>query len=314
MIGALGKRILGTRGSALALWQARHVAKMLRDKLGASLEIEERIVTTSGDLHQGAFGEEDKGAFVNALEARLLAGEIDVAVHSLKDLPSSETPGLIIAAVPVREDPRDALVTQSGSTFEELPQGARVATGSPRRRGQLLHVRPDLELCELRGNIDSRCTTVTEGRYDAIVLAVAGLKRLGLEIAWQPLETKLSLPAVSQGALAVQCRSDDRDWVEALRTLEDASTRHQINAERAFSAELGGGCLAPATAWARPDGEDLLIEAVVTSLDGTKRLYDKSRCPAAEGVAAARGLARTLLDQGAAEILQQARESATDGD
>jgi hydroxymethylbilane synthase len=275
------------------------------------LAVELRILKTEGDLHQGeAIGPGDRGVFVRTIERALLAGEIDFAVHSLKDLPSGETPGLSLAAVPLREDPRDALISLSPGGFGGLPQGARVGTGSPRRRSQLLLARPDLRVEGLRGNIDTRAGRVRDGDLDAVVLAAAGLNRLGLEREWVAIDPAICIPAVAQGALALQTRADDRQAIERVAALEDASTRFQVDAERAFLSELGGGCMAPATAWAREDSGQLRIDAMVASLDGQHRFVESCVCAPVDGVREARRLAQRLNDRGAQHWLDEARKSA----
>jgi len=305
--------ILGTRGSGLAVAQTNMVAAALSERHGG-LTIKLRILKTEGDLRQGEpFGPDDRGVFVRTIERALLAGEIDFAVHSLKDLPSGETPGLVLAAVPQREDPRDALVCLSGHGLETLPDGAVVGTGSPRRRGQLLFARPELCLEPLRGNIDTRAARVREGDLDAVVLAAAGLIRLGLDRRWCAIDPTICLPAVGQGALALQARADDRATIECLAVLEDPSTRFQVDAERAFLAELGGGCMAPATAWAREDSGRLHIDAMVAAIDGEHRFVESCRCACADGPDEARRLAQRLNDRGAQQWIEHARKVAAHG-
>jgi len=302
--------IMGTRGSGLALAQSMQVAAALGARHDG-LAIERRVLKTDGDLHQGeAIGPDDRGVFVRTIEHALLAGEIDFAVHSLKDLPSGDTPGLVLAAVPKREDPRDALVSLSAGGLDGLADGARVGTGSPRRRSQLLLARPDLRVEPLRGNIDTRAGRVRDGDLDAVVLAAAGLIRLGLDREWVAIDPRICIPAVAQGALALQTRADDRRGIERVAALEDPSTRFQVEAERAFLAELGGGCMAPATAWAREDSGRLRIDAMVAALDGEQRFVESCVCEYADGVAEARRLAQRLNDRGAQHWLEAARKSA----
>lgn len=301
--------ILGTRGSGLAVAQSNLVAAALRRR-HAGLTIERRILKTDGDAHDEAFGPGDRGVFVRTIEHALLAGEIDFAVHSLKDLPSEETPGLVVAAIPEREDPRDALVSRSGGGLEDLPDRALVGTGSPRRRSQLLIARPDLRIEPLRGNIDTRAARVRDGDLDAVVLAAAGLIRLDLDRAWVPIDPRACLPAVGQGALALQARADDRTTIERLAVLEHPPTRFQVDAERAFLAELGGGCMAPATAWAREDAGQLRIDAMVAALDGEHRFIESCVCAYAAGPAEGRRLASRLNDRGAQHWIELARKRA----
>lgn len=305
--------ILGTRGSDLAVAQANLVVSALIQRHDG-LAIERRILKTEGDLRdEGPFGPDDRGVFVRTIERALLAGKIDFAVHSLKDLPSGETPGLVVAAVPKREDPRDALLSLSGGDLERLPQGATVGTGSPRRRGQLLLARPDLRIEPLRGNIDTRAARVREGDLDAVVLAAAGLIRLRLNRSWCVIDPGICLPAVGQGALALQARADDRVTIERLAVLEDPLTRFQVDAERAFLAELGGGCMAPATAWAREDSGGLRIDAMVAALDGEHRFVEGCLCSYADGPDEGRRLAQRLNDRGAQHWIELARKGAVRG-
>jgi hydroxymethylbilane synthase len=273
----------------------------------AGLTVELKIVKTEGDRQTDRpFGPGDRGVFVKTIEQALLVGEIDFAVHSLKDLPSGDTAGLVLAAIPEREDPRDALVTVDGVSFADLPQGASVGTGSPRRRSQLLVARPDLTLRGLRGNIDTRASRVGEG-LDAVVLAVAGLSRLGLNRKYSPIDPGVCIPAAGQGALAVQSRAGDAATIDYLAAIDHAATRHQVNAERAFLTELGGGCMAPATAWARNEGAGLRIDAMVAEIDGGGRLVETATCSVEEGPERGRQLARRLIDRGARDWIEAAR-------
>ncbi len=307
------KMIVGTRGSGLAVAQTNLVVSALSERHDG-LTIERRILKTEGDLRDGEpFGPGDRGVFVRTIERALLACEIDFAVHSLKDLPSGETPGLVVAAVPKREDPRDALVSLSGGDLERLPDGAAVGTGSPRRRGQLLVARPDLRIEPLRGNIDTRAARVREGDLDAVVLAAAGLIRLDLGRSWCVIDPRICLPAVGQGVLALQARADDRATIERLAVLEDASTRFQVDAERAFLAELGGGCMAPATAWAREDSAGLRIDAMVAAIDGEHRFVESCLCAYADGPDEGRRLAQRLNDRGAQHWIELARKGLAQG-
>lgn len=241
----MGQRtiIAGTRGSRLALTQTGLVVEALRARHpGRSFEVV--TVKTSGDQSRASLSEiGGRGVFVIELEQALLSGEIDVAVHSLKDLPAGETPGLAIAATPAREDTRDVLVSRSGLCLAELPAGATVGTGSPRRACQVRSLRPDLRIADIRGNVDTRLRKVRDGEYDAVVLAAAGLARLGwLDRATEVFGHDAMLPAVGQGALAVQTRADDGDAVALARALDDPATRAAVTAERAFDRRLGGGC------------------------------------------------------------------------
>lgn len=301
--------VLGTRGSELALWQARHVAARLRG-LDPPLRVEERILRTAGDREPSARLDAlgGRGVFVRELEAGLLGKRIDLAVHSLKDLPTSQPQGLVLAAVLERHDPRDAVVSREGWTLEELPRGATVATGSYRRRCQLLHARPDLRVVPVRGNVPTRVRKLSELQFDALVLAVAGIERLGItSVPARPIPLEVCLPAVGQGALVIEVRSRDRQLVERLRALNHAETSREVRAERAWLRRLGGGCLAPATGHAVVDGGRLRLEAVVGDPDGRRLLRDAIVGPATDADGLGQALAERMLAAGAAELLRLAR-------
>jgi len=292
---------IASRGSQLALWQARWIQSRL-EELGARCRIQ--IIKTTGDkitdvplAKVGA-----KGLFTKEIEEALLAGEADLAVHSMKDLPTSLPEGLMLAAVPEREDPRDAII---GKKFVELQAGSKVGTSSLRRAAQLLALRPDLKIEPLRGNLDTRLRKLSEGRYDAIVLAAAGLKRMGWEdrIA-EILSTDYLCPAVGQGALAVETRADGGPAAELCRQLDHAPTRAAVTAERAVLAGLGGGCQVPIGAYAQIAGEELRLTAVVCTPDGERLIRRNLAGQADQPEALGRRLARELLDAGADEILE----------
>jgi hydroxymethylbilane synthase len=298
---------LGTRGSQLALRQA----ELVRDALLArhpDLAVELEIIATHGDraadvpLHLMS----GQGVFARAIEDALLDGRVDVAVHSLKDLPSTETPGLEIAAVPPREDPRDALVSRENLTFAALPQGARVATGSPRRVAQLRAARPDLQIVDVRGNLDTRLRKLETESLDALCLAVAGLSRLGLagRIA-EPLPTTLCLPAVGQGALAVQCRADDAPTRALLAPLDDPASRAAVQAERALLATLGGGCKVPIAAHAELRDGELALHGLIAAPDGSQVIRDSLTAPVAAAAILGMGLAARLMAAGAGDLLAE---------
>lgn len=290
--------VIGSRGSRLALWQAGWVRQRLRD-LGRESRIE--IIRTTGDritevpLAQAG----TKGLFTREIEDALLGRAVDLAVHSLKDLPTELPGGLAIAAFPPREDPRDAVV---GAALADLTQGAKVGTSSLRRAAQLRAHRPDLVIEPIRGNVDTRLRRLDEGRYDAVVLAAAGLRRLGCadRIA-EILPPEVMCPAVGQGALAVEVRGEDTAAYRAL--LDDAPTRAAVSAERAVLSALGGGCLVPIGAHARIEGDTLRILAIVISPDGSRLVRRDSAGPpsAAEDIGARLGAA--LLESGGREIL-----------
>jgi len=309
--------VVGTRGSRLALVQTDIALAALR-AAHPDVMFETRTITTSGDKSTASLSEiGGRGVFVIEIERALLAGEIDIAVHSLKDLPSEETPGLTIAATLRREDPRDALVSRSGATLAELPAGATVATGSPRRAVQVLDLRPDVRVSDIRGNVDTRVRKVEEGEYDAVVLAAAGLKRLGwLERAAQVFEPEEMLPAVGQGALAVQVRSDDAETLAQVARADDPVTRAAVTAERAFERRLGGGCHAAIGAYGTVGGQGwgsdpqrntrapLLLRGLVG--EPGRILRAEMEGVAAEADMLGVRLAEYLIGQGAAELLETA--------
>lgn len=295
--------VLATRGSALARWQAEFVRRGL---LAAwpELEVEVHVVRTRGDENSDRPLPEigERGLFTSALEQALLSGQADLAVHSLKDLPTRDTPGLVLGAVPVRADPRDVLVSRDGRDLAGLPPGAAVGTSSPRRRAFLLAARPDLEVQPLRGNVETRLRKVEEGQVEAAVLAAAGLTRLGLArriAAFLPPER--FPPAPGQGALAVQCRAEDEEVLRLLRHLEDEPTRSAVQAERTFLAALGGGCALPVGALGRWRQGSLHLLAAVASPDGSQvlRLEAEGRDPVGLG----RRVAEQALEQGAEGLL-----------
>jgi len=287
--------IIGSRGSELALVQAQQVLGAV-GRVNPELSPRIEIIRTCGDRASNAplsaIG--GVGVFVKEIEDALLRKDIDLAVHSAKDMPTESDPRLLIAAYPEREDPRDALVSHFGGLVD-LPCGARVATGSPRRRAQLLNARPDLRMVEVRGNVDTRLRKLDEGAYDALVLACAGLKRMGLEsrIA-QTLPTDVCLPAVGQGALAVQCRADD-ELAGILRGLDHADTRRRVEAERDVLRRLGAGCTTPIGVLAEIANGEIVIEAVAASLDGCDIIRERAEGPAAAELIAGRLLASSIL-------------------
>lgn len=297
---------IGTRGSALALWQARSIARALRESTGCEPEIS--IIKTSGDKFQQASFSQigTKGVFIKELEDALLEERIDLAVHSMKDVPTEMPGGLVIAAIGKREDVRDALLSASGATLASLPYGARVGTSSLRRQSQLLHVRRDLHMLELRGNVDTRIEKLKRGDYDAIVLAKAGLDRLGLSAnISEVLPQAISLPAAGQGAIGIEARADDPATLRALAALEDTETRSAVTAERSALAGLGGGCQVPIGAWGRVENGKLFLDVAVLSPDGTQRLWEKDSGSPAEAEAIGKRVAQKLRDSGAAVLLER---------
>jgi len=259
---------IGTRGSALARTQAGMVADALEATTGQRSELV--TVRTFGDDHPGSLADMPQpGVFVSALRDALLAGEVDVAVHSMKDLPSAPVEGVALAAVPLREDPRDALVTADGRGLAALSDGARVGTGSPRRAARLRALRPGLELVDLRGNVDSRLARVSDGELDAVVLAVAGLSRLGrTSVIAEYLDPADMLPAPAQGALAIECRSGDTTTLALLRQLDHGASRLRALAERAVLAAVGASCASAIGALAELEGATLTLVADASGLDG----------------------------------------------
>jgi len=297
---------IGTRGSALALWQARSISAALREKAGVETEIV--IIKTSGDKFQQASFSQigGKGVFIKELEDALLDEGIDLAVHSMKDVPTEMPAGLTIAAIGKREDVRDALLSANGATLKTLPREARVGTSSLRRQSQLLHARRDLRVLELRGNVDTRIEKLKRGDYDAIVLAKAGLDRLGLsgQIS-QVLPHSLSLPAAGQGAIGIEARAGDAVTLRILAALEDAETRNAVTAERAALAALGGGCQVPIGAWARIEDGKLALDVAVLSADGSQRVWEKDEGEPGEAERIGTRVAQKLIASGAKALLDR---------
>lgn len=292
---------IATRGSALALAQSRLVAERLRS-LGSTVDI--HVVHTTGDVLRGPLPSEGTGVFVKEIEHALLSGEANVAVHSMKDLPTGRREGLVIAAVPVRDDPHDALVTRSGLHLDQLPAGSRIATSSPRRKAQLRAYRPDLEFVPVRGNVDTRLRKLSRGDFDALVVAQAGLARLGLaDSATELIPLGICLPAPGQGALAIQVRESDHRLRDLLAPLDHLPSRLAVEAERAFLSRLGAGCSLPAAALGAMDGDRLVLEATVADPEGKGVFRECIEGSAAEAEALGHQLAETLLAAGAAGLL-----------
>jgi hydroxymethylbilane synthase len=311
---------IGTRGSRLARWQADWVAGRLR-QLDPELRVELVEIKTHGDRDRNsplaAIG--GVGLFTKEIQRAVYDGAVNVAVHSLKDLPTLRLDELVLAAVPVREDVADALIAPKYQTITGLRQGARVGTGSPRRRAQLLFLRPDLQVTSLRGNVETRLNQALEGRLDAVILAWAGLHRLGLQRhITQRLDPSEFLPAVGQGALGIECRYDDVATVALLERLDDPVTRRAVLAERAALAALEGGCTLPMAAWARDvESEEgnleppaLAITAAVFDPDGCARVAVALRGPRDEPDSLGRHAAQALCDQGAIALMRQRPSSA----
>jgi hydroxymethylbilane synthase len=301
---------LGTRASTLAATQSQLVADLVTARTGRRVELV--TITTEGDVSSApvaSFG--TTGIFVSALREALLSGEVDFAVHSLKDLPTTPAEGIALAAVPQREDPRDVIVARDGLTLAELPPGSRVGTGSPRRVAQLEALGLGIELVPVRGNVDTRIGKVGSGELDAVVLARAGIARLGrLEEITEVLDPIQVLPAPGQGALAIECRSDDTDLVHLLgEALDDPGTRAAVTCERTVLAELEAGCSAPVGALAEvvegEDGEELWIRAVASSLDGALSVRRSASGAYDDPIGLGHKLAAEMIADGASTLLGQ---------
>jgi hydroxymethylbilane synthase len=310
---------IGSRGSALALWQANHIRERLFELHGVQAEIIR--IQTSGDRMQNApvaqiaaainpaAGSPNgtKGIFIKELEEALLEGTVDLAVHSMKDVPTETPGGLAFPAIPVREDPRDCLISASGKLLKDLPAGARIGTSSLRRQAQLLHYRPDLLLADLRGNVDTRLRKVAAGEFDAIVLATAGVKRLGAAgRITEILRPEIMLPAVAQGALGIETRADDSETIDLILPLDDLKTHTCVTAERALLRELEGGCQVPVGASAWLDKGKLWLDACVFSPDGKEFVRQQTHGAANEPEATGKRLGKILIEAGADRILRLA--------
>lgn len=296
---------IGTRGSRLALAQAEWVAARLQE-LGVTARLE--VIRTHGDGGRDPLCTADPDLFVREIELALAAGRIDLAVHSLKDLPTAERPGLRLAAVPRRADPSDSIVTRTGEPWLTLPPGSRVGTSSPRRRAQLQAMRPDLAFVPVRGNVDTRLRKLAAGEMDALVVASAALQRLGLpDVPAERLPYEVSLPAPGQGALALQVRADDEATAALVARLDDSPTHHAVVAERAFLVRLGGGCAAPVSALGEVAADQLRLQGSVSDPEGRRTLRDEMSGPAPEAEKLGCALAERLLAAGAAALLGEAR-------
>lgn len=298
---------IGTRGSKLARWQAEWVAHELRNR---GVEVKVVILQTQGDVQEGPLSAGGGvGLFTKEIQRALLAGDVDLAVHSLKDLPTEPVEGLSLAAVPMRESVSDVLFSKTGGDLASLPRGASVGTGSTRRAAQLLHRRPDLTILPIRGNVETRLAKLENGEFDAIVLAQAGVKRLELlgQFPHWIIPSSMMLPAVGQGALGLETRTGDHATRCAVEAINHAETWASVLAERGLLARLRAGCLAPVGAWARDDEGALRLDAVVLSSDGKKRIVSSSwgdpSHPTALGVEVAHG----LIAQGAMELISEAK-------
>jgi hydroxymethylbilane synthase len=302
---------IATRKSPLALWQAEHVATLLRRTHGG-LQVELVPMSTQGDRIQdrslAAIG--GKGLFIKELEVALAERRADIAVHSMKDVPAEMPAGFVIAAFLARADPRDALLTRRGSSLTDLPAGAKLGTSSLRRRAQILAARPDLSIEPLRGNVDTRLSRLENGALDAIVLACAGLVRLGLEARITTrLESGTMLPAVGQGAIGIECRSGDARTCALVSTLDDALTHTALAAERSFARTLGGSCQSPIAALAHIDEDHLRLDGLVAEPDGSRVLRESISGDRTGAAELGEELARRLLRSGARELLERLRSA-----
>ncbi|MCC7126722.1 MAG: hydroxymethylbilane synthase [Acidobacteria bacterium] len=294
---------VGTRGSALALWQTRYIAARLAELIpGTAIELVEVVSTGDQITDVPLQSVEGTGFFTATLEQALVDGRVDVAVHSYKDLPVEETAGLTVAAIPGRGPVEDALCARDGLTLAALPAGARIGTCSARRSAQIRAARPDLDLQPLRGNVPTRIGRIASGELDAIVLARAGLVRLGLDAhITEIFAVDRMMPAPAQGALAVQCRAADADLVARIARLDDGATRRAVTAERTLLHALGGGCSVPVGAVGTIDGDEVVLTAGVFAMDNTRAVRASGR--GVDAVALGEHVARTLLAGGAGDIL-----------
>ena len=297
---------IGTRGSALALWQANHVQSCIKDTF-PDTQVEIKIIKTTGDriTDRPLSMVGGKGLFVKEIEAALLDGEIDMAVHSMKDMPGFLPKGLVIGAVPQRANPFDALISGNGALFENYPQGAVIGTSSLRRGSQLKHLRPDLEVKSIRGNLDTRLKKLKSGEYDAIVLAAAGLQRLGqADEITEILSDDQMVPAVGQGALCIEARGNDSEVAPYLTALDHGPTRLCVTAERAFLREIEGSCHIPVACFGKIKSNQVHLTAVVASENGETLIKETVETPLDAIITSGRDLARVVLEKGGKQILE----------
>lgn len=296
---------IATRKSPLALWQANFVKDSL-EKIDSNLDIQLVGITTEGDREQSKALQSvgGKSLFVKALQATIIANEADIAVHSIKDMSVNKAPGLELASICKREDPRDALISKENLTLAELPLGAVIGTASPRREAQIKSIRPDVTIKLLRGNVGSRLEKLQQGDYDAIILAVAGLKRLGYEsVITEYFEPSQMIPAIGQGAVGIECRDEDNDIKTLLTSLQDYSTTQCIIAEREVNRILGGDCFTPIAAHAVIRNQIMHLNALVGSLDGKKIMKASEKGPIENTLLIAKKVAESLISQGASALL-----------
>ncbi|HNQ50901.1 MAG TPA: hydroxymethylbilane synthase [Candidatus Omnitrophota bacterium] len=299
--------IIGARGSMLSVAQTNAVIRALR-RAHPGRRFELRTITTLGD-RAAKWSRSDTGIFVKEIEDELCAGRIDIAVHSVKDLPSRLPPGLALAAVTKRRDPRDVLITRSGGGLFSLRKGSCIGTSSLRRRAQILHLRPDMRIMELRGNLDTRIRKLRSGSYDAIVVAAAGLCRLCVRnTGARPLAVEIMLPQAGQGALGIEVRADDRFARQLVRPLDDPGSHACIDAERSFLRKTDAGCRMPVAAFAQISQARMALEGMVISLDGTRMIRLSASSSVRDAEALGKRLARQVLQYGGAQILKEIRD------
>lgn len=299
--------VVGTRSSKLALWQAEYVAGRIREKY-PDKSVKLLHITTKGDrvldVPLAKIG--GKGLFTKEIETAMLDGEIDIAVHSLKDMPTALPEGLVLAAITKRANVGDAFVSIKYDSFAKLPKGAKIGTSSLRRKAQLLSVRPDLQICDLRGNVNTRLDKLAQEKFDAVILAAAGLERLGFsDKITEILPKEICIPAVGQGALAIETRADDKETIDLLSFLHDEAAATAAAAERAFLARVEGGCQVPVGVYAETNGDNITVEAVIASLDGKRLLRDKITGNASDAAELGIHIAENLLDKGGLAIMQE---------
>jgi len=297
---------VGTRASQLALAQTNQVIEELRRAV-SGLKCDVVPIQTEGDkMHETGTSVEGKDVFTKEIEEALIEDDVDIAIHSMKDLAVDLPPGIIIAAIPKRANPHDVLISRGKKRFKQLPGGSRIGTSSPRRRSQLLAARGDLEMVDIQGNIETRLRKLTTGAYDAIVLAAAGLERLHLEPKHtEVLPTNLMLPAIGQGALAIQSRTSDDEIIDLITKIDHPITRREIEAERAFSKRLGGNCKTPIAAFARSYASKLTIEGMIASTNGQMLVRGRITSDNPKSIQVGEELARSLLDKGAEALLEK---------
>ncbi|MBC7266790.1 MAG: hydroxymethylbilane synthase [Coriobacteriia bacterium] len=300
--------VIGTRGSKLALWQAEHIKGMVEEITGLPVRL--KVIKTTGDkiLDVPLAKVGGKGLFTKELEVALMAGEVDMCVHSMKDVPTELPEGLFIAAMPERVDPRDVIVSGAGYTLDTLPEGARVGTSSLRRVAQVRNLRPDVEIVDVRGNLDTRMRKAEEGVVDAVILAAAGITRMGwADRITHYIEPEQMISAVGQGAIGVEIREDDEDMRHLMERIGHPETMECVTAERVVMRRLEGGCQVPIGAYARIEGATMVMDAMVGSLDGSTIVRRHLEGPAEDPVALGERMVRELLDGGAGEILAEIR-------